>query len=177
VSVEQLIAGERVTIYIEIPPSRLASHKNVLRVWLGGILRALMRREPGFYQNPTLLLIDEAAQLGRLSEIETVLTLMRGYGVRIWTFWQSVDQIKAIYRESAPTIIGNSLIKQVFGPQSGFDIETIDRMLDRPSFSLRQLGGDRQALKIGSAPAAMARLPNLVSGPLGFDRQVPNVQR
>ena len=42
-------------------------------------------------------LIDEAAQLGTLDELRSAITLMRGYGVKGWSFWQDLSQLQRIY--------------------------------------------------------------------------------
>jgi type IV secretion system protein VirD4 len=60
-------------------------------------------------------MIDEAAQLGRFSLLEESITLLRGYGMRTWTFWQDLAQIESLYGVSSETMINNSGILQVFG--------------------------------------------------------------
>ena len=60
----------------------------MLRLGLGTILTAVAERtvRP---EIPDLFLVDEAATLGYLDELLTAASLLRGYGLRTWTFWQS----------------------------------------------------------------------------------------
>jgi type IV secretion system protein VirD4 len=60
---------------------------------------------------------DEIAQLGRLDAFLTASTLMRGYGMQLWTFWQNVAQL-ALYQEQARTILDNAGVVQLFGARN-----------------------------------------------------------
>jgi type IV secretion system protein VirD4 len=105
--------GAPVTIYLVIPPSQLPGYGRLLRIWIHTLLSiALSRRTRP--ELPTLFIIDEAAALGTLSTLRTAVTLLRGYGVRTWTFWQDASQLKRLYPDWE-TIVNNAGILQVFG--------------------------------------------------------------
>ena len=105
--------GAPVTIYLVIPPNQLPSYGRLLRIWIHTLLSiALSRRTRP--ELPTLFIIDEAAALGTLSTLRTAVTLLRGYGVRTWTFWQDASQLKRLYPDWE-TIVNNAGILQVFG--------------------------------------------------------------
>lgn len=63
-------------------------------------------------------MVDEAAQLGRMSALVECVTLLRGYGVRTWTFWQSKNQLEKIYGLDADVILDNCGVVQIFGPNN-----------------------------------------------------------
>ncbi|MEL6613200.1 MAG: TraM recognition domain-containing protein, partial [Bacteroidota bacterium] len=63
-----------------------------------------------------LFLLDEAAQLGTLHDLVTAVTLLRGYGVRVWSFWQDLAQLKANYPKAWPTLLANARTLQLFEP-------------------------------------------------------------
>ena len=86
----------------------------MLRCWLGGLLNYHIQQQK-IKPVDTLFLIDEAAQLGNLPQLLQSLTLLRGYGIRAWTFWQDLSQIKSCYPEQWQTIINNSQVIQCFG--------------------------------------------------------------
>lgn len=111
---DDITSGAAQTIYIVVPPDKLRSHGKLLRLWLGTMLAAVSRRKrrPPL---PTLFLIDEAAQLGPLNELRASLTLMRGFGVRCWTFWQDLSQLKQIYPDDWESLVNNSPTQQFFG--------------------------------------------------------------
>jgi type IV secretion system protein VirD4 len=114
VDLSALRRGEAATIYLVLPPEKLRSHASLLRVWIGSLLELLLRRR----RRPevdTLLMVDEAAQLGALEGLRTATTLMRGYGLRVWSFWQDLSQLQHLYPADWPTMINNASVLQVFG--------------------------------------------------------------
>ncbi len=117
IPLDDITAGAMQTIYIILPPDKLISHGKLLRLWIGVMLAAIARRKRA-PQQPTLFLIDETAQLGAMSDLKSAITLMRSYGMRVWTFWQDLSQIKAIYPHDWESIINNSAIQQYFGARS-----------------------------------------------------------
>jgi type IV secretion system protein VirD4 len=110
--IEELVSGGPISIYILIPPSRIASHARLWRLWIGSLLSLLQsrKRRPKI---PTLFLIDESFQLGYISHVVTAVTLMRNFGTRLWLFFQNLAQIKALYT-SWEAIVDNSVV-QVLG--------------------------------------------------------------
>jgi type IV secretion system protein VirD4 len=106
--------GEPVTIYLRLPPHLGSSHGALLRMWLGTLIltAAERKRRPAV---PDLLLVDEAAQMGSLDELLTAASLLRGYGVRTWTFWQSLGQLEAHYGPRAREFLDNATSLSVFG--------------------------------------------------------------
>jgi type IV secretion system protein VirD4 len=114
---QDVIDGAPMTIYIIIPPTKLESHRSLLRLWLGTLLMVLTMRRT---QPPmrTLLIVDEAAQLGTLSALKQTLTLYRGYGVQTWVFVQDASQLRSLYPDSWPAIVNNCSVVQLFGPRN-----------------------------------------------------------
>jgi type IV secretion system protein VirD4 len=106
--------GEPISLYLILPPDRLASHSALLRLWLSVVITLVARRRL-LPARQTLLLVDEAAQLGHLSLLETAITLLRGLGLQTWTFWQDLSQVQALYPLSWRTIVGNAQVIQSFG--------------------------------------------------------------
>ncbi len=111
---KELIAGEPMTIYFVIPPSKLVSHQSLIRLWIGTLMLALSTREKHHRQR-TLLLLDEAAQLGQLEILKTFFTLMRGYGVQVVAFYQDLSQLMEIFPRDWETIINNAGVLTAFG--------------------------------------------------------------
>lgn len=89
---------EAVTVYIVVPPAKLAANSRLMRGFIGSALAALTKdtRTPahkvGFF-------LDEFAQLGRMTMIEDALSLVRGYGVAFWIFVQDISQLKGVYKK------------------------------------------------------------------------------
>ncbi len=81
-SLDDLRAGRPQTIYLVIPPNKLASHAPMLRMWLWGLMSVVVQRDE-IPPIPTLFIVDEMAHLGPMPILEQSVTLMRGYGVRL----------------------------------------------------------------------------------------------
>ena len=106
--------GDPLSIYIVIPPDKLESHGRLLRLWIGVLMVAIMRRRRPPDQR-TLFILDEAAQLGPLAQLRQAVTLLRGYGMQTWSFWQDLSQMKMLYPNDWETMINNCKIVQAFG--------------------------------------------------------------
>ncbi|WP_037309706.1 type IV secretory system conjugative DNA transfer family protein [Ruegeria halocynthiae] len=111
---DALVRGDNISVYIVVPPHRLKNAAPLLRVWLGAMI-SLFQTRMALPPRETLFLIDEAWHLGYLPELETVTTLMRGYGVRLWSFWQDLEQIASRYPKSNATILNNTATICGFG--------------------------------------------------------------
>ncbi len=159
VDLEDLRSGKPMTIYLVIPPERLLSHAAIVSLWVGTFLQTIFSRR----QIPalrTLLLLDEAASLGNFPMLETAITLCRSYGVRVWTFWQDLQQIKSCYPTGWQTIINNCGI-QVFGIHSKLMARELSEVLDCTTKQLLGLDSDQQFLQLAERKAPLvARLPN-----------------
>jgi type IV secretion system protein VirD4 len=104
------------TIYLVLPPERLATHAVWLRLMVTSILLPLLRSVEAA-PVPVLLMLDEFAQLGHMEVIQDNYALMRGFGVKLWTIWQDLNQAKRLYKEQWETFISNAGIVQTFAPQ------------------------------------------------------------
>lgn len=113
VDLHSLRGTRPVTIYLCIPPEFLESHSRLLRIWVGTMTRALLMRRSA-QRLPFLLLLDEIAQLGTMPMLRQAITLTRGFGVRVWGFWQNLAQLRHCYPDWE-TIIDNSATFQAFG--------------------------------------------------------------
>jgi type IV secretion system protein VirD4 len=113
-SLQEFADGAPMSIYIIIPPERLESHKALLRIILASLFAAVFSRRK--IPDPrTLFLIDEAGNLGSFPMMNAAMTLCRGFGVRVWTYWQDIQQLQHAYPTSWKTIINNSGALQLFG--------------------------------------------------------------
>ncbi|HLV88422.1 MAG TPA: type IV secretory system conjugative DNA transfer family protein [Candidatus Sulfotelmatobacter sp.] len=114
--VDALIAGAPMSLYIIVPPVRLLGFRGLLRMWLSGLILAMTHRKTPPKER-TLVLCDEIATLGRMDALLTAATLLRSWGLTLWTFWQNVDQLR-IYGSQANTILDNAGVIQIFGARN-----------------------------------------------------------
>lgn len=102
------------TVFLVLPPDRLATYARWLRLLVTQSL-ADLARSPAKPAAPVLYLLDEFAALGRLEPVERAFALMAGYGVQLWPILQDVHQLRATYGSRAGTFLSNAGILQVFG--------------------------------------------------------------
>lgn len=151
------------TIYLRVPPHLLSSHGQMLRLWLGTILTTVAERtvRP---EIPDLFLVDEAATLGYLDELLTAASLLRGYGLRTWTFWQSIGQIEAIYGSRASEIIDNAGTLSMFGAANASSARNLEHVTGYQGEILGMPRGEQVLCRQGCAPVKAAKL-NYLSDP------------
>jgi len=157
VDLHALREGAPVTIYLTVPPHYLHTHAAFLRIWVGALLAALRLRTQR-PDCPTLFMVDEAAQLGRMDQLLNAATLMRGYGLRVWTFWQSMAQIERVYGPAGQELIDNASTLSVFGMANGPSAASAARAT---GWTGELLGLDRSLQLIaqsGQAPRLCQRL-------------------
>ena len=102
------------TVYLVLPPDRLATYARWLRLMLAQGLTDLARA-PASPARPVLFLLDEFAALGRLEPVERAMGLMAGYGIQLWPILQDVHQLRALYERRAGTFLSNAGVLQIFG--------------------------------------------------------------
>ena len=113
IDIDALIAGEPMSLYIIVPPFRLTAYRPLLRIWLTGLILTLTQRKT-LPKERTLMLCDEIGNLGRIDSLLTAATLLRSWGLTLWTFWQNAAQLQ-IYGDQANTLIDNAGVIQSFG--------------------------------------------------------------
>ncbi|TCQ16379.1 type IV secretory system conjugative DNA transfer family protein [Rhizobium sp. PP-CC-3G-465] len=115
------------TLYVMIPAEYLKEYRSVLRMIVGLAAVEMTRSndwsdpahvEAGWRTKPpcpVLFLLDEFPSLGHMAPIEQGMAYLAGYGVQIWTFAQSLGQLKEIYKENWSTFVSNAGASCYFG--------------------------------------------------------------
>ena len=109
-----LLNNKPMTIYLVLPPEKLLSHRALLRLWVVTLMTVVMRRTR-LPKQRTLFLLDEAAQLGSLDLLPQAVSLLRGYGLQVWTFWQDLSQLMKLYPSNWEALVNNAAVLQAFG--------------------------------------------------------------
>jgi len=108
------VKAQPTSVYLVLPPDRLATYARWLRLMLAQGLTDLARA-PASPTRSVLFLLDEFAALGRLEPVERAMGLMAGYGIQLWPILQDVHQLRATYGQRAGTFLSNASLCQVFG--------------------------------------------------------------
>lgn len=107
----------KATVFLVLPPDRLASYSRWLRLLVAQSLTEMARTAPSPRPStqPVLYLLDEFAALGHLAPVEHAMGLIAGYGVQLWPIVQDIHQLRATYGQRAGTFLSNAGVLQVFG--------------------------------------------------------------
>lgn len=165
IDLNAITRGDPLTLYIVVPPEKLESHGKLLRLWIGMLMSAITRRSRR-PELPTLFVLDEAAQLGELKQLRQAITLLRGYGLRTWSFWQDLSQLKMLYPRDWQTMVNNCEVLQSFGfanasvARSGAELTGFSNWR-----ALQDLEYDEMVLALAGDRPVIARKPNYLKDP------------
>lgn len=178
-SLEAVNSGAPLTIYLVIPPTKLLSHATLLRLWVATLLGVICERAicPS---KPTLLVIDELAQLGPLPLIKQAVTLLRGYGVRCALFLQSMSQLRGLWPLDYESIAENCGTILTFGHSSlSMSRQAADLFGDIAAETLFTLPPDQLALHRAGKKTEIVRRLDYLDDPLfrGRADRNPRFQR
>jgi len=98
----------KMTVYLILPPEHMRAQSPLLRMWIGSLLRAVVR-EGLQEENKVHFVLDEAASLGHMEALDDAVDKYRGYGIRLQFFYQSLGQLKSCW----PTDQGQTLLSNV----------------------------------------------------------------
>jgi len=170
---QDIVAGEPISIYIVIPPEKLESHKALLRLWVNTLLTAVISRRKIPPQR-TLFLLDECAQLGSLPALKQAITLLRGYGLQIWSFWQDLSQIRLLYPKDWETILNNSAVLQTFGVTNHLMASEWSKVVNWDSQELHDLHPEDALVMIHGEGCRRCRRPDYLTDQAFADHFDPN---
>ena len=117
------------SIYLVLPEYRLASHARWLRLLITVLFSSLQRMGPQPKDaHQTLFILDEFASLGYLEMLERAASYIAGFGVKLWSVLQDLNQLKDLYNRRWETFIGNAGVITAF---ANTDTTTLDYLSKR----------------------------------------------
>jgi type IV secretion system protein VirD4 len=158
--------GDPLSVYLVLPPHMLESHGRLLRLWVHTLMGQITSRT-GRPRHSTLFILDEAAQLGAFDGLRRAITLMRGYGLQTWSFWQDPSQLQHLYPNDWPSMVNNCRAVQCFGANTMMAAEAMARLVgyDLP-MQLLELEDNEILLQLSGDLPVIARLPNYLTDPV-----------
>lgn len=144
---QDFVEGKPIDIFICFPPDKMKSHSALLVLIVATLFKAMMTRRVIPMQK-TLFLLDETAALKSFDYLETMVSLCRGYGALVHTFWQDLSQIKRYYGEGYMSIINNAAVWQIFGIQHYTIAKELAEITGMSAHELRGLKAHEQVLII-----------------------------
>jgi type IV secretion system protein VirD4 len=152
--------GKPISIYIIVPPDKLTSHRALLKLWIGVLLKTITSRDV-IPDLQTLFLLDEAGQLGHFAYLYSIITLCRGYGLKCWTIWQDFQQLESNYPHDWQTLMNNCGVLQFFGSKNHQIARRVEEITGVSAGQVRQLAKDQQLLLLDGLPMISRKLDYL----------------
>ncbi|MDR3620486.1 MAG: type IV secretory system conjugative DNA transfer family protein [Paludisphaera borealis] len=173
IKLDDVIAGRPLDVFIVIPPNKLQSHAALIRLWVGALLTAIMQRRE-LPEKRTMMVLDEAAQLGTFGPLLTACTLLRGFGLQLVTVWQDVAQMKSLYALNASTILNNAGAILSFGQGHYAGAKESSEVLGVPLGELLKLPRDKAVLSIRGEGTRVIRRLNYLEDAMFSGMADPN---
>jgi len=123
------------TVYLVLPVNQLVTFNRWLRLMVQIALQEFVDA-PGIPSPRTVFLLDEFANLGRLSSIEQAVTLQAGYGLSVWMIVQDLPQLMREYREGWQSLVANAGVIQAFGTRDLQTAEYLSRLLGQTTVEI-----------------------------------------
>tara|TARA_R110002072_G_scaffold219248_1_gene376862 strand:- start:12571 stop:14439 length:1869 start_codon:yes stop_codon:yes gene_type:complete len=110
-NIEDLLDG-KTDLFIVIPGNLTTDLKPWARLWVTLPIELLYRKRP---KERILMMIDEMASLGKITQIKKAFNLNAGYGVSIWGFTQNIKDLYEVYGQyAADAMLGMAEFVQFF---------------------------------------------------------------
>jgi type IV secretory pathway TraG/TraD family ATPase VirD4 len=128
IDVDRLLDGDN-TLYLVAPEHE--QHR--LRPLFEALVQAVVRAAQDRYARtgkpldpPLLLMLDEAANIAPLRNLDTLAATGAGQGIQLCTVWQDMAQIDALYTRRAPTVVNGHRARVLLAGQA--DLTTLDQL-------------------------------------------------
>jgi type IV secretion system protein VirD4 len=102
------------TTYLILPQDRVVTQSGLMRLWVVGMVRGIASAGAN-ERNSVLFLLDEMGQIGHIQILEDAVTLMRGYGIRLFFVFQSLGQLAKCFGTRATVFLDNIDTQIFFG--------------------------------------------------------------
>ncbi len=121
---------EGLSLFLCLPQRYMNTHYRWLRMMIALTVTEMekVRGRPAT-GHPILMVLDEFAGLKRMEVIETAAAQIAGYGVKLFFVLQSLEQLKAVYKDNWETFLANSGLKVFFNLEDNFSREYVSKLI------------------------------------------------
>jgi len=112
----RLLAGGAATLYVCAPGHEQERLRPVFATLLQTVLTSAYDAAlsgGGSIDPPLLIVLDEAANIAPLRDLDAIASTAAGHGIQLVTVWQDLAQLRARYGERAATVVNNHRAKLV----------------------------------------------------------------
>jgi type IV secretory pathway TraG/TraD family ATPase VirD4 len=118
------------SVYLCLPQRYMSTHYRWLRMMIALTVTEMekVRGQPvtGY---PVMMVLDEFAGLKRMEVIEYAVAQIASYGVKLFFVLQSLEQLKAVYKDNWETFLANSGLKVFFNLEDHFSREYVSKLI------------------------------------------------
>jgi type IV secretory pathway TraG/TraD family ATPase VirD4 len=121
---------EGMTLYLSLPQRYMDTHYRWLRmmVALTTTEMEITRGQPATGY-PILMVLDEFAGLKRMTAMESAVSQIAGYGVKLFFVLQSLEQLKHTYKDNWETFLSNAGLKIFCSVEDHFTREYVSKLV------------------------------------------------
>ena len=124
---------QRMSIYVRIPPNRLASARPLLNLFFSQLVSLntqWLPEQDATLKLQCLLVHDEFTAMGRVGVISSAAAFLAGYNLRLLTVVQAMSQLDAVYGDKeARTFATNHGLQILYAPREQRDADEYSAML------------------------------------------------
>lgn len=119
-----------VSLYLCLPQRYMNTHYRWLRMLISMTVSEMeITRGRPAAGAPVLFVLDEFAGLKRMQVIETAVAQIAGHGGKLWFVLQSLEQLKAVYKDNWETFLSNAGLKIFFGLEDHFSRDYVSKLI------------------------------------------------
>jgi type IV secretion system protein VirD4 len=134
-----LLPKGKMTVYLVLPPEHLRAQSALLRLWIGSMLRAVIRG--GLQEEKHVhFILDEAASLGHLEPVDDAVDKYRGYGVRLQFYFQSLGQLKKCFPDGQEQTLLSNTTQVFFGVNENVTADYVSARLGEKTILVHSSG-------------------------------------
>ena len=121
---------EGLSLFLCLPQRYMSTHYRWLRMMISLTVTEMekVRGRPAT-GHPILMMLDEFAGLKRMEVVESAVAQIAGYGVKMFFVLQSLEQLKAIYKDNWETFLANSGLKVFFNLEDNFSRDYVSKLI------------------------------------------------
>lgn len=121
---------EGLSLYLCLPQRFMNTHYRWLRMMIALTVTEMEKvRGRPVTGHPVLMVLDEFAGLKRMEVIENAVAQIAGFGVKLLFVLQSLEQLKAVYKDNWETFLANSGLKVFFNLEDHFSREYVSKLI------------------------------------------------
>jgi type IV secretory pathway TraG/TraD family ATPase VirD4 len=121
---------EGLSLYLCLPQRYMSTHYRWLRMMIALTVTEMekVRGRPAA-GHPVLLVLDEFAGLKKMEVLENGVAQLAGFGVKMFFVLQSLEQLKAVYKDNWETFLANSGLKVFFNLEDHFSRDYVSKLI------------------------------------------------